>query len=149
MPHVLTQARAAAVAALNGLPTTGPRVYVQEPYPWPEASLPALLVATSCAPVSEYIDGDAVLRWDVELDVTAVVKGPGDLIAALDGIASEVQAALCALTTVSGRPVQVLPTNFDEATVDGSGDQPVARRSVRFLAQSLYTLAISPDTLLD
>jgi hypothetical protein len=149
MPHVLAQARSAAVAALNGLPTTGPRVYVQEPYPWPEASLPALVVATSCAPVPEYLDPGAALRWDVVIEVTCVVKGTGDLMAELDTIATEVQGALCALATVGGKSVQVLPTNLDAPAVDGSGDQPVARRTVSLVMQSLFTLAASPDLLLD
>jgi hypothetical protein len=149
MPHVLAQARAAAVAALNGLPTTGPRVYVQEPYPWPEASLPALVVATSCAPVSDYIDGEAQLRWDVSIEVAAIVKGQSDLMALLDTIATEVQGALCALAAVGGKPVQILPVNVEAPAVDGGGDQPVARRAVTFTMQSLYTLATSPDTLLD
>jgi hypothetical protein len=149
MPHVLTQARTAAVAALNGLPTTGPRVYVQEPYPWPEASLPALLVATSAAPASDYVDGEPQLRWDVNIEVAAVVKGVGDLMAVLDTIATEVQGALCAVSTVAGKSVQILPTNIEAPAVDGSGDQPVARRTITFIMQSLYTLATSPDTLLD
>jgi hypothetical protein len=149
MAHVLAQARTAAVAALNGLPTTGPRVYVQEPYPWPEASLPALLVATSAAPEPQYLDPGAALKWDVTVDVTAVVKGTGDLMALLDQIALEVQGALCVIDDVGGKFVQVLPVNFDVPSVDGSGDQPVARRTVRFVMQSLFTLAATPDLLLD
>jgi hypothetical protein len=149
MPHVLAQARTAAVAALNGLPTTGPRVYVQEPYPWPEASLPALLVATSASPEPQYLDPGSALRWDVTVDVTAVVKGVGDLMALLDTITTEAQGALCALASVGGKPVQVLPVSFEVAQIDGSGDQPVARRRIAFVMQSLFTLAATPDLLLD
>lgn len=149
MPHVLAQVRVAAVAALNGLPLTGPRVYVQEPYPWPEASLPALLVAASCAPVIEGNFPDAVARWDVALDVTAVVKGTGDLIAVHDDIAVQAQAALAALAAVGGKPVQVLPVSVEAPLVDGLGDQPVARRTMSFTVVSLFTPAAAPDTLLD
>jgi hypothetical protein len=70
-------------------------------------------------------------------------------MALLDDITTEAQGALCALATVGGKPVQVLPTTFDVASIDGSGDQPVARRRMAFVMQSLYTLAASPDLLLD
>lgn len=149
MPHVLTQVRFAAASALNGLPTTGAHVYVQEPYPWPEEVLPALLVGTSCAPAADYMDGELVLRWDVDLTVTAIAKGTGDLTALLDDIATEVAAALCALATVGGKAVQVQPTLVEAPALDGGSDQPVARRAMTFSVRSLYTLAVSPDTLLD
>jgi hypothetical protein len=149
MPHVLSQVRAAAVLALSGATPAGANVFVQEPYPWAESQLPALLVMTSSSPVSDYMDGEPVLRWDVTLDVMAVLKGTGDLITPLDDIATAAQAALAGLVSVGGRAVQVIATNVEAPTVDGSGDQPVARRTVSFLLQSLYTPASAPDSLLD
>jgi hypothetical protein len=149
MPHVLTQVRVAAVAALNGLPSTGARVYVQEAYPWPEATLPALLVGTACAPEADYMDGELVLRWDVDLTVTAIAKGTGDLGALLDDIATEVAGALCGLASIGGKAVQVQPTLVEALAMDGGSDQPVARRAMTYTVRSLYTLAVTPDTLLD
>lgn len=149
MPHVLTQVRVAAVSALSGQTAAGANVFVQESYPFAEAQLPALVVSTYCAPVAEGQFPDAVLRWDVTIDVAAVLKGAGDLMAPLDDLATEVQAALCAIDTVGGKAVQVLPVNVEAPQIDGSGDQPVARRVTSFLLQSLFTPAAAPDSLLD
>ena len=149
MPHVLQIVRDATVTALTGLPTTGAHVYVQEAYPWQADQLPALIVTTSADPVVEQLDVPVVLRWDVAVNVTAIVKGTGDLMALLDQITTELQAAYCALASIGGRSVEVVPLSFEPAIVSGDGDQPVARRSVSFVVRSFFTLATSPDTLLD
>lgn len=147
--HVLEQVRVAVVAALNGLPTTGPRVYVKELHSWAEQSLPSLLVTTSCAPVREQLDAGMPLRWDPTITVTAIVKGTGDLPALLDDIATEVAGALCVVDQVGGKTVEIVPTALDAPEPYGEGDQGVMRRTMTFVLQSLYTLAAAPDTLLD
>ena len=148
MPHVLAQVRSAAVAVLTGLTTTGPRVYVQEPYPWTAAQVPGLIVTTSAQPTVLSLDVPAELDWPVEIDVECVTRGLGDLVTQLDLIATEVQVALCGLITLGGKPVSVVPTALAPPQFSGDGDQPVARRTLSFVLQSLQTAANAPDTLI-
>lgn len=148
MPHVLAQVRSAAVTVLTGLPTTGAHVFEQEFYPWTEAQLPALVVATSADPVAESLDWPTDLRYEIVLQVTIIVRGLGNLAAAIDQITSEAQAALCALAAVGGKVVSVVPVNLSQPEFSGDGDQPVARRLMTFDVRTLYTTADDPDTLI-
>lgn len=146
--HILAQARAAAVAALTGLVTTGPRVYTQETYPWQADQVPGLLVSVSSDPVAETLDWPTQLRWDISLQVEAFVRGTGDLAGLLDTIGAEVQVALCGLASVNGFAVQVIPVTFQSPQFAVDGDQPVARRLITFDMRGLYTDATDPNTLI-
>lgn len=146
MPHVLQTVREAAVAALTGLPTTGSNVLQQDPYP--AENVPALVVATAADPVVEEMETPQVLRWDVQIAVACIAKGAGNVAAQLDAITLEVQAALCAVSSIGGRQVVITPVSFEPPTFSGEGDQPVARRTVIFTVYSLHTTATAPDTLI-
>lgn len=146
--HVLAQARAAAVAALTGLPTTGVNVYTQEAYPWQPEQLPALLVSVDSRPTADTLDWPSDVQWDITLQVVAILRGLPNLADAADVIATEVQAALCALPDVGGKPVSVVPSSFDAPQFSGDGDQPVARRLMTFEIVGLATNAADPDTLI-
>ena len=146
--HVLAQVRAAAVAVLTGLPTTGARVYTQEGYAWRDDQVPGLVVTSAGDPVAESLDWPSDLRWDITLQVTAFARGTGALADLMDTIAGEVQAALCALATVGGQPVSVIPVTIAVPEFSVDGDQPVARRLITFDVRSLYTAADDPGTLI-
>lgn len=145
--HPLQIVRDAAVAAVTGLPITGARVYVQEPYPWQADQVPGLVLTTSVLPVSEYLEVPVRLRWDVAIDIVARVRGTGDLAAQLDDIAAEVQAAVCALETIVGKPVTVTPVAFDPPEFSGDGEQPIASRRMSFSVASLFSLATTPGVI--
>jgi uncharacterized protein with von Willebrand factor type A (vWA) domain len=146
--HVLAQTRAAAVAALTGLATTGANVYTQETYPWQASQMPALLVTTTGEPTAETLDWPTQLRWDISLQVEAMARATGNLCDLLDTIASEVQIALCAVSQIGGFTVQIIPVSFQAPQFAVDGDQPVARRLMSFDVRSLYTEATDPDTLI-
>lgn len=146
--HVLAQVRAAAVAALTGLATTGTRVYTQDAYTWLPDQLPGLLVTTAGDPVMEVLEWPGPMRWDITLQVSAMARGLGSLTDVLDQITSEVQVALASMNAVNGAVVQVIPVSFLAPEFAGDGDQPVARRLMTFDVRGLYTEANEPDTLI-
>lgn len=121
MPHVRTQIRDAAIAALTGLPTTQHRVYAGRTRPLPAHHEPALLVYTR----EEVSERDAAGRPPIlAREVTLVVEGrvhvavaPDDM---LDQIASEVESALAADPRLAGKALDtMLRRTAIEALADG------------------------------
>ena len=96
--HVRKQIRNAAKGALQGLGTTGDRVFVSRVYPLLSAKLPGLLLFTP-AEDSAREDSPTDSMRDVTLQVHGVVRISENLEDELDDIALEVEQALDALGT--------------------------------------------------
>lgn len=91
--HVRKQIRNAAKAALQGLATTGDRVYVSRVYPLDAAKLPGLLLFTP-AEDSGREDSPTESMRDMTLQVHGIVAISSNLEDELDDIAMEVEQAL-------------------------------------------------------
>ncbi len=91
--HVRKQIRNAAKGVLQGLATTGDRVYISRVYPLAKANLPGLLVFTP-AEDSAREDSPTDLMRDMILQVHGVVAISGNLEDEMDDIALEVEVAL-------------------------------------------------------
>ena len=100
-----TQLRRAVKAALEGLPTTGPRVYLSRTWPLDEADYPALLVYARGGAYRADAQADTDAARPFERDERLVIEGvvrtkgeePDD---ALDRIEAEVAAALMSSAAV-------------------------------------------------
>lgn len=105
--HVRTQIRDAAVDLLDALTTTSTRCTGGRPKSRPiqESELPCLLVYTQeeeSEPVSGTMGTRRVSRA-VQLVVHGYAQGTGDIDTTLDTIAKEVEVALAANPTLSGK----------------------------------------------
>lgn len=134
MTHPRTQLRTAAVAALTGLPTTGPRVFVDREYTLQPAELPCLHVATSEGTVPKGTFSEAVTRT-VELRVRLLAKTTGALSNLLDKMAMEVEGALVGGLMVGGKLRVPEAYNATEPNPSANGDQPVAEVQMGFTFQ--------------
>lgn len=98
--HIRKQIRNAAKQALQGLGTTGDRVFVSRVYPLAAAKLPGLLIFTPAEDSGHEDSGmGAALESmrDLTLQVHGVVRISENLEDELDDIAFEVEQALDAL----------------------------------------------------
>lgn len=145
MAHPRAQLRAAAVAALTGLATTGSRVFVDREYTMQPAELPCLHVSTSEATDTSGPFADGVQRT-VNLQVRLLAKTTGAMSDLLDTMASEVEAALVPGLTVGGK--LVLPEGFTASAPNlaVNGDQPVGEVEMAFTFQ-LFSPASSLATV--
>ncbi len=91
--HVRKQIRNAAKEALQGLGTTGDRVFVSRVYPLDKAKLPGLLIYTP-AEDSAREDSPTESMRDVTLQVHGLVRISENLEDELDDVALEVEQAL-------------------------------------------------------
>jgi len=147
MPHYLTTVRAAVIAELTGLATTGSRVYEDEPHTLQADQVPALIVSCWSPQVGPASLDMTTLQVDVDVGIECVVKGASGLQTTLDTIAGEVQAAIRTLTSIGGRAVQIVPVSFDRPFFDLSTDQPVARRLLLYRIAPLFTPSADPTSL--
>jgi len=99
--HLRKQIRKAAIAALQGLATTGSRVYESRVYPLGRAQLPGLCVFTPLE-ASGREDSPTESMRDVTLMVHGLVAISDKLEDELDDIALEVEIALDSLADIDG-----------------------------------------------
>ena len=124
--HVRQQIRAAAVAALTGLSTTGARVKDSPVHPLQDSDLPGLRIFVPNGTDHISSIGSSRTRERIcNLVVEACVKMATGYADAVDAIAAEVETALDANSTLGGLCTYVEPRSFEEDQ-DGSGDKPVS-----------------------
>lgn len=99
--HVRQQIRKAASVALQGLATTGDRVYESRVYPLGKAGLPGLCIYTPSEASSREESPTESMR-DVTLMVHGLVQISESLEDELDDIALEVEKALDELGLIGG-----------------------------------------------
>lgn len=143
--HLHKQIRDAVAAALGNLPTTGTRVYANRLMPLPDVLSPTLLITLdeeSAEPLT--MNANPIYERDLRLSVSAVVKATSALDDTLDQISKEVEVALAAGITFSGRRLDFTYTgmSFD----DELHDKPVGIKRMNFTVP--YTAAQgAPDVL--
>jgi len=134
--HVCLQLRNAAIAALTGLPTTGPRVGAVQRHPLPADAMPALSVSvvSDTSPIGVVDIARTIVERNPRLEVIAWAAGSGDLEALLWQIAKEVEPVLGAKIIVGGRTVEL---TYTEAGIflESGLDTPPSRLVLGYTAQ--------------
>lgn len=142
--HIRRQLREAIAAAVTGLTTTGARVFQARVYPLQNADLPGLCVFTKSENAARQTTQiPALISRTVEILIEGVAKANADLDDTLDLIAQEVEAALGAGLTISGKFVPIVYGGMD-VDLSGEGEQPTGMISMRFEAK-LLSRANTPD----
>ena len=145
MAHVREQVRDAVTALVTGLTTTGSRVYPGRISVMTSGDMPGLRIYTprEFAPI---LDREREQRRDLELVIDGCVEADDSAIDLLDTICSEVETALGAVLTVSGKAVEfILAETLTE--LPSEADAAVAVARMTFIV-SFYTDQGEPDTLL-
>lgn len=136
MSHARTQIRAAAIARLTGLATTGSRVHPARMRP--DDALPCLLVTTNDEDIAPGSIGNLYERT-VQLVVRGFAKGNTGLDDALDQIALEVETAMSADVRAE---LDKIETDFDDTL-----EKPVGSIALTYRV-TYFTAASQPATLL-
>ena len=146
MSHAHTLIRNAAVTRLTGLTTSGARVYANRQYPLADANLPGLRVFLNDENVStDTIHAPAVQSRTVQLVVECCAKDGATLDVTCDTMQNEVEKALAAGITVSGK---VITPNLVGSRYDfEAASTPVGVKRLSFTVE-FFTLANAPDSLI-
>ena len=142
MAHIRTQVRDAVVAALTGLPTTGPRVFVMRTYPLDHERLPALLIYVLDEQSMPAEMGDArEIERQMSVTIEAIADGKG-FDEELDKIAVEVEKALTLSAGLGGilKAFYLQSSSLDLATGRDRGEKRAGTLTLRYLA-----VAYSPE----
>ncbi len=125
MTHARTTLRDALVTACTGRTSTGARVFVGRMYDQDAADLPCLLIAMADEP-AEASDLVMGIERNASFTITGFAKGTGDVDAALNTIAEEVETAVGAASGISigDRTFYPLLTGT-RPDFNASTDQPV------------------------
>lgn len=141
--HVRQQLRDQIAAVLNGLTTTGSKVFKSRAYPIQEIDLPCLLVKTENERVDYLtINPPAQQERNITVTVEAVARANSNLDDMLDKICKEVEIAIENAVTIS-KDIQLAGTNIDTSVV---GSQPVGMATMIY-RMKVYTLSNAPDVV--
>ena len=142
MIHPRTRLRAAAVARLTGLATSGPRVYVDREYTQQPAELPCLHI--SVRETSQLAGYPATYTREISLRVRALARATANLSDTLDRIALEVETALGqGLSVGASAPLLHSSMSAEEPEIDTETDQPVGELMMHF-GYTLHTEGSAP-----
>lgn len=145
--HVRKQIRKAAIAGLQGLATTGSRVYESRVYPLAAAKLPGLCIFTPTE-ASGREDSPSESMRDVTLMIHGLVAISDKLEDELDDIALEVETALDDLAEMDGLAKIYHGIQGTVTTLAGEEvDKPHGAIDLEFL-YTYRTRAGSPQTAL-
>jgi hypothetical protein len=130
---IRAQVRAAAVTALNAVPSLAGRVFMDQEYVLQPTHLPALMVAVSESANLEGSFSDGVERT-LTLQLRAVAKATSGLSAALDAIGYAAEGALMVNGLyVAGRTFYPDAFSAEVPDLSAVGDQPVGELSMEFV----------------
>lgn len=146
MSHARDSIQDALLAALTGLPTTGAHVIDDEAYPVGDGKLPCLQVLVGDEPQIDESGGEApTLERQLELHVRGVVKDSINIRRALNAIIAEVEIAMNAAGTLSGKVKDISAPKSIRIGRDHSLEKTVGIAEMNFIV-TYYTRAGSPGT---
>jgi len=142
--HVRMQIRNQVVTQLTGLTTTAARVFDSRVYPLEDANLPALLIYTK-SETSEPIEigTNRTSERLLSLNIEAYVKSTTNFEDTLDTICKEVEQAIAADPTLSGKAKDCY-IESTEIEFNAEGEKPLAFATLIFLT-SYYVQEQNPD----
>lgn len=143
--HVRQQIREAAATTLTSLATTGTNVFQSRMRPRGASGLPCLLIETNDESIVPGSVGTTQQR-ELTLTVRGFEKGGATLDDTLDTIALEVETALAANASLSGKcsgmELTAIKVDFDDAT-----DQPVGEIAIDYRI-TYFVLSGSPGSVI-
>jgi len=143
--HARQQIRAAIVAALTGLTTTGSNVFLSHPSSrnLAAADLPALRVFT-LSEQTDLVENASPQQRILDVAVEAVVMGISNIDDGLDTICAEVEIALAANVPAGVHALNLSSTSIE---FNGEGEQPHGVARMTFVAE-YYTRLGAPEVML-
>jgi hypothetical protein len=143
--HLHKQIRAAVVAKLTGLTTSGSRIYANRLQPLPDTTSPTLLVTLDEETATQAtFHTNPYYQRELRLSVAAIVKATSALDDTLDLMSKEVEVALAAGITVGSSTLDVFYAGM--SFEDEQSDKPVGIKRMSFTIP--YTAAANaPDVL--
>lgn len=144
--HLRTQIRDAVATAVTGLATTGSRVHKAHMRPVGDNDLPCLFVHLEGREDSGIIDLTGRQQREADVIVAGLAKTVGDVDAALNQLALEVETALAAVPTLGGICRRVWLERI-ESGIDLSLEKPAGRIELGYRVQ-YFTNAGAPGTLI-
>jgi hypothetical protein len=141
--HLHKQIRAALVAKLTGLTTSGSRVYANRLQPLPDALSPTLLITLdeeTSAP--DTIHAPHVQERTLTATVSAVAKATSALDDTLDLMSKEVEVALSSGLTIGS--ITLFPIYTGMSFDDEQGDKPVGIKRMSF-SITFAAMSNAPD----
>lgn len=143
--HLHRQIREALETLLSGLTTTQSRVYANRLQPMTDATLPGLRIYADQEEASVLtVHSPQMQERRLELIVECCAKASTALDDTLDQISKEVEVAISAGITLSGKtlPITYLGMQFD----DELADKPVGIKRLRFSIE-FSAMNNAPDVL--
>lgn len=139
MSHIRQQIRAAILAKLTGLPTTGGNVFQTRVWPVNDSELPCLLIMTDADMINSYSDGSLVgfvprsVNRTLHLTIVAVVRGVA-IDDALDAICLDVEKALAADRFLGGLSANITLSDT-RIQFKGEGEKPTGEATMSWLIE--------------
>jgi hypothetical protein len=143
--HVRKQIRDAAATVLGNLTTTSTRVYPSRVHELQDNELPGLRLYTQNEDIEPMTMGPSLMR-NLELVVEACVKKSDTYDDDMDLVCKEVEVALAAAATLSGKCKDVI-LRRTEIEFDDKGEKPVGVARMTFNVVYMTTRA-APDAAL-
>lgn len=135
MSHVRKQVRDYFETTLTGLTTTGTKVYASRVYSLAENNLPAIAIYTKSETSAEVsFVGKRVQNRVLDVAVEGYVRTTATFDDVIDTIATEVETALLADTTLGGLAINTELTST-EINFSGESEQPVGTIVLTFAVQ--------------
>lgn len=144
--HMRQQIREALATALTGLTTTSTRVYENRINPLQAANLPCLVITAESEEIEYGAAGGLSRRQhrNLTLTVKGIAKASANVDDTLDTISKEVEVAVAAAGTLSGKVGGGLQLQRVSIEMDGDGDKTVGIVSMEFNG-TYYTMEGIPD----
>lgn len=144
--HMRQQIREAVAAAVTGLTTTSTRVYENRLNVLPESSLPALVVMTDSEQIMYGAAGGLSRRQhrDLTVRIRCIAKAASNVDDTLDTMAKEVEVAIAAAGTFSGKVGGGLQLQRIDIELNGDADKSVGIAEMEF-SGTYYTMEGVPD----
>jgi hypothetical protein len=146
MSHTHQQIRDALATALTGLTTSGARVYKNRLYPMDSAELPGLRIYLDSDEIqAETIHTPVLYAHTLTVTVEACARASTALDDTLDTMSAEIETALSAPLTVSGKKLDLIfaASQYD----DEPASPPVGVKRLTFTL-AYYTASNAPQTLI-
>lgn len=145
--HIRKRIRAAALAALTSLTTTGANAFASRVHPLQDSELPGLRISTPDEQVvAQTFTPNTLQERTLQLVVEACVKAVSGYEDTADLIVKEVETALAANQTLGGlcHSVQLREISTE---LSGDAERPIAAATMTFDVV-YYTTQSAPDTAL-
>lgn len=144
MAHVRQQIRVALVTLLNGLATSGSRVFKNRNLVLLDTELPALVITTNGEQIGLVDVNNLILERTLSINIIAKAKAAANIDDVLDTMAKEVEVRMATDPTLGGLCKDVVLSAIDPVIEEGE-ETPAGEIVLQYQA-NYYTQASAPET---